>query len=223
VGVCVWDPGVCVCVCARAAGPHSPHRGAARASTSTARNPPRTRRAFTAPRWNTHAARRREPPNCTALAPTSRPSTSAESECTHRSASSRDGASNQSEARDPRVLARPKTRVVQRASPLSACPAPGCLVVWVWALALESAISDIRHGSTEYGVPAIDAFGYGRGPRASFVFCAGPINSAQRTSPKSAFSKPNNLPWHAFVGISELGAQALEFVFRWHVLEAVWR
>jgi hypothetical protein len=45
------------------------------------------------PRWNTYYARPSPPPNCTAPAPTSRPSTSAESECTHRSASSRDGAS----------------------------------------------------------------------------------------------------------------------------------
>jgi hypothetical protein len=175
--------GVCggVCVCARAA---APHRGAA--WPPTARTPPRTRRAFVASWWNTHAARRREPPNCTALAPTSRPSTSAESECTHRSASSRDGASNQSEARDPRVLARPKTRVVQRASPLSACPAPGCLVVWVWALALESAISDIRHGSTEYGVPAIDAFGYGGpGPVLCFAQAQLILRKELRLNPRS--------------------------------------
>jgi hypothetical protein len=61
--------------------PAAPHRGAA--WPSAARTPLRTRRAFTASRWNTYAARRREAPNCTALAPTNRPSTSAESECTH--------------------------------------------------------------------------------------------------------------------------------------------
>jgi hypothetical protein len=62
-------------------------------ATDRAHPPPRTRRAFVASRWNTYAARRRESPSRTALAPTSRPSTSAESECTHQSASSRDGAS----------------------------------------------------------------------------------------------------------------------------------
>jgi hypothetical protein len=73
------------------AQPSLPPPPAARHPAPRAPPPPRMRRAFTASRWNTNAARRSPPPNCTALAPTSRPSTSAESECTHRSASSRDG------------------------------------------------------------------------------------------------------------------------------------
>jgi hypothetical protein len=79
-GVWVWVcVGVCVCVCARAA---APHRGAAR--PPTARTPPRTRRAFVASRWNTYAARRREAPSRTALAPTSHPSTSHPSTSSHQ-------------------------------------------------------------------------------------------------------------------------------------------
>jgi hypothetical protein len=86
VWVCV---GVCVCVCVPVPPPLTEEQPDHRPRAP----PPRTRRAFGAARWNTYAARRREAPSRTALAPTSRPSTSAESECTHRSASSRDGAS----------------------------------------------------------------------------------------------------------------------------------
>ena len=85
VGVCVR----CVCVCVPVPPPLTEEQPVHRPRAP----PPRTRRAFVASRWNTYAARRREAPSRTALAPTSRPSTSAESECTHRSASSRDGAS----------------------------------------------------------------------------------------------------------------------------------
>jgi hypothetical protein len=83
--------GVCVCVdvcpCSRTSQRRS------RASRCAHPPPARAAPAFTASWWNTYAAKHRAPPNCTAPAPTSRPSTSAESECTHRSASSRDGAS----------------------------------------------------------------------------------------------------------------------------------